>query len=64
MARYYVKEESGNDSNDGSQASPWKTMAHAQETAVAGDTAILLTEDNRFISKMNKFDDGESFSWS
>ena len=40
-ATYYVNGASGNDSNAGSSASPWKTIQKAANTLVAGDTALV-----------------------
>jgi hypothetical protein len=37
---YYV-DPSGNDANDGSQASPWKTIHHAADVVAAGDTVLI-----------------------
>src|SRR5690349_12331262 len=37
---YYVS-PSGSDSADGSQSAPWKTIAHAQSAASAGDTVYF-----------------------
>ena len=39
-ATYYVS-TSGNDSSNGSQASPWRTVTKAANTIVAGDTANI-----------------------
>jgi len=39
-ATYYV-DVNGNDANDGSQAEPWKTIHHAVNTVVAGDTVLI-----------------------
>jgi parallel beta-helix repeat protein len=37
---YYV-DVNGNDTNNGSQADPWKTIGHAVNTVVAGDTVLI-----------------------
>ena len=37
---YYV-DANGNDANDGSQANPWKTIRHAVDLVVAGDTVLI-----------------------
>ena len=37
----YVNNNLGNDLNDGSQAHPWKTINHAAEQAVQGDTVLI-----------------------
>ena len=37
---YYV-DANGNDANDGSQANPWKTIRHAADVVVAGDTVLI-----------------------
>jgi len=42
-ATYYVSASSGNDANPGTQSSPWKTIAKATSTLVAGDTVNVLT---------------------
>ncbi len=41
-ANYYVS-TTGNDSNAGTSASPWRTIQKAANTMVAGDTAIVNT---------------------
>ena len=38
---FYVA-TTGNDSNDGSFAAPWRTIQHAANTAVAGDTVYVM----------------------
>ena len=38
---YYVS-TTGNDSNNGSFSSPWRTIQHAAKTAVAGDTVYAM----------------------
>src|SRR5215467_9779975 len=38
---YYVA-ASGNDSNDGSQSRPWRTMSHAAKQVKPGDTVHVL----------------------
>ena len=40
MATYYVS-TTGNDSNTGTEAAPWKTIAKAATAAAAGDTVII-----------------------
>jgi hypothetical protein len=42
---YYLDAVQGNDNNDGSQASPWKTLAKAQATAKSGDCVVLTSGD-------------------
>ena len=37
---YYV-DVNGNDANNGSQANPWKTIGHAIDAVVAGDTVLI-----------------------
>jgi len=37
---YYV-DANGNDADDGSQANPWKTIHHAVDAVVAGDTVLI-----------------------
>ena len=37
---YYV-DPNGNDANDGSQANPWKSIGHAVDQVVAGDTVQI-----------------------
>lgn len=37
----FVNPDSGADENDGSQAKPWKTVAHAVQQLRAGDTLVL-----------------------
>jgi len=37
---YYV-DANGNDANNGSQATPWKTIRHAADAVVAGDTVLI-----------------------
>ncbi len=39
-ATYYV-DNNGNDANDGASDRPWKTIHHAVETVVAGDTVLI-----------------------
>lgn len=41
-ATYYVNGATGSNSNDGSSGSPWLTIQHAANTAVAGDTVNVL----------------------
>lgn len=43
MTTYYVDGKSGNDSNNGSSGSPWKTLAKAKRTIKAGDEVRLRT---------------------
>jgi hypothetical protein len=38
----YVVSTSGSDTNDGSAAHPWKTLQHAADQVVAGDTVSVL----------------------
>ena len=38
---HYINGTSGNDANDGSQSSPWKTIAKANSTLVAGDNVYI-----------------------
>jgi hypothetical protein len=40
-ATYYVS-TAGNDTNNGSSGSPWRTIQHAANTAVAGDTVYVM----------------------
>ncbi|MGI0013821.1 MAG: Ig-like domain-containing protein [Nitrososphaera sp.] len=40
-AIYYLNPVSGNDSNPGTAASPWRTFRHAAQTLQAGNTAIF-----------------------
>jgi len=40
-ATYYLDAVNGNDDNDGSSGSPWKTLSKAQSTVTSGDTVIL-----------------------
>src|SRR5205823_2442378 len=40
-ADYYVS-PSGNDANNGSQGSPWQTLAHANDTFVLGATGTTI----------------------
>jgi hypothetical protein len=42
MAATYYISPSGNDSNPGTQAAPWKTLRKAAATLVAGDTGIVM----------------------
>ena len=39
-ADYYVA-TTGNDSNSGTQAAPWRTIKHAVDKMVAGDTTYV-----------------------
>lgn len=43
---YYVSLD-GDDSNPGTQSAPWRTIQHAADTMVAGDTAVVLEGDYR-----------------
>lgn len=43
-ANYYVS-TSGNDSNNGSQTTPWKTIQKAANSVVAGDTVTVMAGD-------------------
>lgn len=43
-AIYYVS-TTGNDSNPGTQASPWRTIQQGANRAVAGDTVVVLAGD-------------------
>jgi hypothetical protein len=40
-ATYYVAKSGGNDSNSGSQSSPWSTIGKAVSVAIAGDTVNI-----------------------
>ncbi len=39
---YFVNQATGNDGNPGSYAQPWKTIWHARDTMVAGDTVYVI----------------------
>ena len=41
-ATSYFVSESGNDSNAGTQAAPWRTIQKAANTVAAGDTVVLM----------------------
>lgn len=56
MAIYYVDGSGGNDGNNGSSASPWKTLNKALDTIAAGDTVRVRTAtyyESLKISKAN-----------
>lgn len=40
-ATYYINNVSGNDANDGSSGSPWKTLTHGLDTFASGDKLVL-----------------------
>lgn len=42
-AALYTVSPTGNDTNPGSDAAPWRTLTHAASVAVAGDTVELLS---------------------
>ncbi|MBI2841227.1 MAG: PKD domain-containing protein [Acidobacteria bacterium] len=39
---YFVNQATGNDGNPGSYAQPWKTIWHARDAMVAGDTVYVI----------------------
>tara|TARA_R100000008_G_scaffold55344_2_gene33948 strand:- start:9691 stop:10800 length:1110 start_codon:yes stop_codon:yes gene_type:complete len=47
MSTYYVSQDSGNDSNAGSEASPFRTLSHAFH--IAGNTGSGITYGNTII---------------
>lgn len=51
-ATYYVAPD-GNDGATGSKAAPWRTLARAQEAAVAGDTIYLRGGNYRYTAGIN-----------
>ncbi|MCE5229057.1 DNRLRE domain-containing protein [bacterium] len=56
-ATYYVATDAGaSDGNPGTQASPWRTIAHAVATVVAGDTVMIKGGNygNEYITMSNK----------
>ncbi len=56
---YYVDAESGDDGNDGSQGSPWKTITHALDsvTGSAGDPVTIHVAAGTYAASTN----GETF---
>jgi len=46
---YYVS-PTGNDSNLGSLSQPWRTITHAAQTVVAGDTVVV--EDGTYVEAL------------
>jgi len=40
MATYYINADTGNNGNDGSEESPWATLAHAYDNTIANDTIV------------------------
>lgn len=46
MATYYISQSSGNDNNDGSINSPWKTLSKLSSAGLqAGDTVYFKRGD-------------------
>lgn len=57
---YYVS-NSGNNSNDGSEASPWLTINHAEDNVEAGDTVYIMAgvyEESVWMSASGNSTDG------
>lgn len=46
-ATFYVDNVLGDDNNVGTQTDPWATLVKAQETAVAGNTVILIKNEGQ-----------------
>jgi len=51
--RYYLDAVNGDDSNPGTSAAPWKTLAKAQSTVVSGDTVIVRNGSYGAYSESN-----------
>ena len=55
---YYVDGAAGNDSNPGTQSSPWKTIQKAANTLVAGDKVIVTS--GTYNERINETSGGSS----
>jgi hypothetical protein len=54
-ATYYLDAVNGSDSSSGSSTTPWKTLAKAQATVVAGDTVLMRTGSYGPFSQTKKY---------
>ena len=66
--QYYVNSSAGNDSNDGSQAHPWKTLQHADSAAALGSGgAVVHVADGTYTGNLTFTKSGSSdsvrFEW-
>jgi hypothetical protein len=62
-ATFYVT-KSGNDSNAGSQASPWLTIQKSANTAVAGDTVNISSGDfDEYVQTVNSGSSGSPITF-
>ena len=57
---YYVA-TSGNNANPGSFAQPWRTVQHAANTLLAGDSVIILS--GTYVEKVAPQNSGQVDAW-
>jgi len=62
--QFYVDGSSGDDGNDGSFGSPWKTIQHAVDSVSAGDTVFIMEGVYQdYVTPWSGADSGSDNQW-
>lgn len=49
MAEYFINADTGNNGNDGSEGTPWETLAHAYDNSIANDTITCQDSTANYV---------------